>query len=259
VIYALQQAIPKNVDFKTAWNNLSKTWKELIYYRLDSALRLLPGATEKIINQKDIKPAGDKVNLVDIDPFFVGLAEEGMSILLNGGNLCIVGPIRSGKSTLANYIYFIANLRDIEVIDYNNYDLLALKQKLMSGNKRFIVVLTDDIYLSLPLTCSVINSDTYIDDFIDYLYLKKNEPRKRKVSIYDIPRYYYYLYKLKYNMSKEKIINEYKSDMTKYIVNTIFGNSKELINNYLPLLILGKEYLPFPPRVSEIILKYFNK
>ncbi|BFI75731.1 hypothetical protein [Sulfurisphaera ohwakuensis] len=256
VIYALEKVIPRDVDFKTAWRELSDTWKELTYYRLDSALRLLPGTAEKIISQSEVKPTGDRVNLVYVDPFFVGLAEEGASILLNGDNLCIVGPIRSGKSTLASYIRSMVNIG--EIVDYNNYDLLGLKQKLTSKDKRFIAVLTNDIYLSLPLTCKVINSDDYIEDFIDYLYLKENRLVKRKSSIYEIPRYYYHLYRLK-KMSKKQIINEYKSDMTKYLIGTIFGNNKDLVNNYLPLLILGRKYLPLPPRVSEIILRYFNK
>ncbi|AKA74517.1 hypothetical protein SULI_11940 [Saccharolobus solfataricus] len=257
VIFALQQVVPRDIDFKTAWDELSETWKELVYYRLDSVLKLLPGSAERMINQKEIKPMGDKVNISDIDPFFVGLAEEGVSILLSGENLCIVGPIRSGKSTLANYVYSMANLGNIEVVDYNNYDLLGLKQKLSSESKRFIAVLTEDIYISLPLTCKVINLNTYINDFIKYQYLKEN--KYIRVGTYEIPRYYYSLYKLKYNMSDDQIIDEYKSDMTKYIINTIFGNNKELIDNYLPLLVLGKRYLPFPPRVSEIILKYFNR
>ncbi|MBB5254885.1 hypothetical protein [Sulfurisphaera ohwakuensis] len=256
VVYALQQVIPRNVDFKKAWKELSDTWKELVYYRLDSALKLLPGTAEKIISRKEIRPAGERANLVYVDPFFVGLAEEGASILLNGDNLCIVGPIHSGKSTLANYIRSMTNLG--EVVDYNSYDLLELKNKLTSEDKRFIAVLTNDIYLSLPLTCKVIKSNDYIKDFIDYLYLKSNKLRRRKYNI-SIPRHYYYLYKLKYNKSDRWIEEQYRSDMTNYITSTIFGNNKELIDNYLPLLILGKEYLPFPTRVSKIILKYFNK
>jgi len=258
VIYALEKVIPKDIDFKTTWSELSETWKELTYYRLDSALRLLPGSAERIVSQREIRPMGDKVNLVDVDPFFVSLAEEGMSILLNGNNLCIVGPIRSGKSTLANYVHSMANLGDVEVVDYNNYDLLKLKEKLSSENKRFIAVLTEDILYALPLECAFIFSDTYVKDFIDYLYLKNNKIRRRKYNI-NIPHYYYYLYKLKYNMSYRKIEDEYRSDMTKYVISTIFGNNNELINNYLPLLVLGHKYLPFPPKVSKIILRYFNK
>jgi len=258
ITYALGLVLPRDIDFKTAWSELSETWKELIYYRLDSALRLLPGSAEKIISQKDIKPLGDKVYVADIEPFFVDLAEWGKSIILDGNNLCIVGPLRSAKSSLSNYIYSMVNSKDISLLDYNNYDLLNLYKKIKSENKKYIAVLTDDIFYSIPTECKVIESRSYIKDFIDYLYLKNNV-RRVKGAKTDVPIYYYYLYKLKYNMSDEQIYNEYKSDMNKYVMNTIFGNNKELINNYLPLLILGKKYLPLPVKVSEIILNNLNK
>ncbi|QXJ32294.1 hypothetical protein J5U21_01945 [Saccharolobus shibatae] len=258
IVYALGLVLPRDIDFKTAWNELSETWKELIYYRLDSVLRLLPGSAEKIISQRDVKSLGDKVSVVDIDPFFVDLAEWGKSIILNDNNLCIIGPIRSAKSTLANYIYSVINSKDIDIIDYNNYDLLNLSKKIMSENKRYIAVLTDDIFYSIFPECNVIDSNNYVKDFIDYLYLKNNAKRKRDVNT-DVPLHYYHLYRLKYKMNKEQIKSEYKSDMSKYIINTIFGNNKELINNYLPLLILGKNYLPLPTKVSEIVLNYFNR
>lgn len=258
ITYALGSVLPRDIDFKTAWSELSETWKELIYYRLDSALRLLPGSAEKIIGQKDVKPLGDKVDIADIEPFFVDLAEWGKSIILDGNNLCIVGPLRSAKSSLANYIYSMVNSKDISLLDYNNYDLLNLYNKIKSESKKYIAVLTDDIFYSIPAECKVIESRSYIKDFIDYLYLKNNV-RRVKGAKTDVPIYYYYLYKLKYNMSDEQIYNEYKSDMNKYIINTIFGNNKELINNYLPLLILGKKYLPLPVKVSEIILNNLNK
>ncbi|BDB98510.1 hypothetical protein [Saccharolobus caldissimus] len=258
ITYALGSVLPRDIDFKTAWSELSETWKELIYYRLDSALRLLPGSAEKIIGQKDVKPLGDKVDVADIEPFFVDLAEWGKSIILDGNNLCIVGPLRSAKSSLANYIYSMVNSKDVSLLDYNNYDLLNLDKKIKSESKKYIAVLTDDIFYSIPAECKVIESRSYIKDFIDYLYLKNNVRRVEGAKT-DVPIHYYYLYKLKYNMSDEQIYNEYKSDMNKYIINTIFGNNKELINNYLPLLIVGKKYLPLPVKVSEIILNKLNK
>lgn len=258
ITYALGSVLPRNIDFKTAWSELSETWKELVYYRLDSALRLLPGSAEKIIGQKDIKPLGDKVEVVDIEPFFVDLVEWGKSIILDGNNLCIVGPLRSAKSSLANYIYSMVNSKDVSLLDYNNYDLLSLDKKIKSENKKYIAVLTDDIFYSIPVECKVIESRSYIKDFIDYLYLKNNV-RRVKGANPNVPIHYYYLYKLKYNMSDEQIYNEYKSDMNKYITNTIFGNNKELINNYLSLLILGKKYLLLPVKVSEIVLNSLNK
>ncbi|WP_048051835.1 hypothetical protein [Saccharolobus islandicus] len=161
ITYALGLVLPRNIDFKKAWGELSETWKELIYYRLDSALRLLPGSAEKIISQKDIKPLGDKVNIADIEPFFVDLAEWGKSIILEGNNLCIVGPLRSTKSSLANYIYSTVNSKDVSLLDYNNYDLLNLDKKIKLESKKYITVLTDDIFYSIPTECKVIESRSY--------------------------------------------------------------------------------------------------
>jgi len=155
ITYALGLVLPRDIDFKKAWGELSETWKELIYYRLDSALRLLPASAEKIISQKDIKPLGDKVNIADIEPFFVDLAEWGKSIILEGNNLCIVGPLRSAKSSLANYIYSTVNSKDVSLLDYNNYDLLNLDKKIKLESKKYITVLTDDIFYSIPTECNL--------------------------------------------------------------------------------------------------------
>ncbi|WP_221290840.1 hypothetical protein [Stygiolobus caldivivus] len=258
IVHALGSVLPKGIDFKTAWGELSDTWKELVYYRLDWALGLLPGTAKKVLARKEVTPKGEAVSVPQIDPFFVDLAEWGKSIYLNGADLCIVGPIKSAKSTLADSIRQM--IGEVDVVDYNNYNFLSLNEKLTSG-ERYIAVLTEDLYYSIPTVCIMIHSDKYISEFIDYLYLKENKRRKRPHAdtLRPGPDYYYDLHELKYGMEEDEIEDQYLYEMDNYIKNTVFGGDVKLMENYLPLFALGKDYLPLPVKASEAVLKYLNK
>jgi hypothetical protein len=49
ILLSILLVLPNPEEIKKIWSELSDSWKELIYYRIDSALRLLPGKAKSVI------------------------------------------------------------------------------------------------------------------------------------------------------------------------------------------------------------------
>ncbi len=220
IIYPLVSLFNSPEEMKFCWSKLSDTWKELIYYAIDSHLRLLPGKSKEVINNYLSKIGEKEVKLsinLDYTPENLEIVEYLVAQLLNGKKVAITGPLKSRKTRIGREVMtYIKGKKDLKVIDYHD----------------------ENGYKSLREIYKSLNADLYIltDDLLDAL------KDKLRVDMVTISPYQTFL--------SEK-------DYTDYIYNVIFEGDPNVLKWYSPLLAMKS--FPIPVEISKLILKYFGR
>ncbi|AWR95543.1 hypothetical protein [Acidianus brierleyi] len=280
ILYPLLSLFPSPEEMKGAWLKLSNTWKELIFYRIDSALRILPGQSKKVISNflekiEEKEPKLEKWNYT-YTPEFLEAAEYIATMLLNNKNVVLRGAIKTGKTTISNEA--IKNLlsrdnsysivlptenstsdKKIIIIDYHseNYENLRHISSYLRKKGHKFIILTDD----LAETLNISEPKYEVDSTNIFKYFVKNRS-KNKISD---PKLSYYALKNPNIVGQEadirkEIENNYRKDLTEYIYEVIFEEDPNLIKWYSPLIAVGLKYgFPLPVGVSRKILEYSQR
>jgi hypothetical protein len=210
-------------NLRKDWEELSTTWREIVFYYLDFLFGFLPGEAKRTLSE--IPSMGNSGDCVFYSPTpieFTDYIDQGVFSLFNNNNVVIVGPLSSGKSMIANSIKSRINsmCEDAKVIDYhdsNNYKYIEkLKEEI--GSERMIIVLTDDLYKVLKPKGIVI--------------------KQTRVN---------------------QVLNQGEK-MFEYVYNTIFDADPNKVLWYLPLLYVYNKYkTPIPKGLSLFIMKSLNR
>jgi len=280
ILYPLLSLFPSPEEMKGAWLKLSDTWKELIYYRIDSALRILPGQSKKVISNflekiEAKEPKLEKWNY-SYTPEFLETDEYIATVLLNNKNIVLKGPIKTGKTSISKEA--IKNLlsrdssysvisptqtsksnKNIMVVDYHseNYENLRHISSYLRKKITKFVILTDDLAETLNISESKYK---IVDSRNIFEYFVRN---KNKSEVFD-PDLSYYV--LKYpNIDQEaayleKVLEDHRKDLSEYVYAVIFEEDPNLIKWYSPLIAIGLNYgFPLPLGISRKILEYTQR
>ncbi|WP_054837323.1 hypothetical protein [Metallosphaera hakonensis] len=276
VLYPLLSLFPSPEEMKGAWLKLTDTWKELIYYRIDSALKILPGQSKKIISKflEKIQEKDPKLEKWDhtYTLEFLETDEYIATQLLNNKNVLLLGPIKSGKTTIGKEA--IKNLLSRD----NSYSIVTPKET-SAGEKKIIIIdyHADDFETLRHMTSYFKKSGTKFailtPDLAEVLNIK--EPKYSEVYSVDVFKHFVenrrnvHIFNpyLSYSILKsQKIDNikelkkEYMKDLSEYIYKVIFEGDPNLIKWYSPLIATGIKYgFPLPSKISRTILEYTQR
>ncbi|QGA68936.1 hypothetical protein [Sulfolobus sp. E11-6] len=225
VLYPLISLFNSPEEMKGAWLKLTDTWKELIYYRIDSALRILPGKSKTIISNflEKIREKEPKLRKWDNNytPEFLEIDEYIATLLLNNKNVVLKGPIKTGKTTisreaiknlLSRDTYSIitgreysardkkisASTKEIMVVDYHsdNYESLNHINSYLKNNVTKFLILTDDLVEVLDLEGAIdLSQGDNVDDSPE-----TEEVSEREYEIVNSTRIFKYLVKNRKNI-----------------------------------------------------------
>ncbi|AHC52395.1 hypothetical protein SUSAZ_00825 [Sulfolobus acidocaldarius SUSAZ] len=224
----------KGNNLKRDWELLPESYKKMIFYFLDSGLGLLPGSSKYELGEID-NVVGEEIDNGNIIsplsfPEFVDLTNYGVRTVTQGKDLIILGPIRSGKSTLSSLI--MKRLKeigfdDVKLIDYHD----------LEGNYAFIKKIQDDINNSLGFRkIIVLTKDIY--------YTLK--PEGQVIEILD-----HFLSSPNYN----DLLKDYERNIFDYFYNVILDADPNKAIWYIPLVKLAEEYgTPIPYKLGLFTL-----
>ncbi|WP_088899903.1 hypothetical protein [Sulfolobus acidocaldarius] len=224
----------KGNNLKRDWELLPESYKKIIFYLLDSSLGLLPGSSKYELGEID-NVAGEEIDNDQIIspltfPEFVDLTNYGVRTVTQGKDLIILGPVRSGKSTLSTLI--MKRLKeigfgDVKLIDYHDLEgnfafIKKIQDDINDGsNFRKIIVLTKDIYYTL-------------------------KPRGQVIEILD-----HFLSSPNYN----DLLKDYERNIFNYFYNVILDADPNKAIWYIPLVKLAEEYgTPIPYKLGLFTL-----
>ncbi|WP_338602863.1 hypothetical protein V6M85_03105 [Sulfolobus tengchongensis] len=257
IIYPLLSLFSSKEELKYAWSLLSDTWRELVFYRIDSALHLLPGTARKVITEflsgiksetKIQKPIEIKVNFTI--RYFKKI-ESLVTDIINGKSGLIVGELGSGKTTLAkqvadyistyysyNVVYFNQNEENqqypqntLMIIDYHGENYLPLRKILKAKDIQVpkLFVLTDEL-------AHVLN-------------LKNVSAIVRRTPILEIPP-------TDEKFDPNAIIEKMDKQINDYVYNVIFEGDPNVIRWYAPVIKMVLKYgNHLPVKYSKMVLE----
>jgi len=241
----------RGTNLREDWEKLTPKWKEVIHYYLDSSLGLLPGESERALENLSDYSSGYDLELSSPKyPEFVDLLDLSLRNLLNGKNVYVIGSLRSGKSTFASLLAkrFEELGFKAKIVDYHGisqgYKYIEKLAEELNDKEPLIGVLTYDLYRVIrPKKGLMIKPGSRV---IFSLTERKDLAVKIDKGVYDVP--------LSFLLTLENVdFDDYFFD---YMFNVIFDADPNKVLWYLPLLKLAKDYgLPIPRMLGKISLE----